>query len=192
MVAKQAKRSRALDIFLELGIAIGIAGLALLGAFFYAAYENARWMPSADTLKQGAWTLATTGFGFAYLYLAYSTRRLQRLVADKPQLQPLMALMDRWYIDAGIAAACFVVAIALFRRMLGERGGINVPAALQVVTGVVFVLGGMAVLRAGARLRPHAVQWKLLANPITTYVLAFAGLLYGAARIISGIYLFVK
>jgi hypothetical protein len=192
MVTKRTKRSRALDVVLELGIAITIVAVVILGALFYATFAQANWMPSPESLKQGAWLVGATGIGIAYVYLAYSTRRLKRLVADKPQLQQLTALMNSWYKDAAIAGMSFLVAFALLWRMLGEHGGINVAATIQVVTGVVLMLGGLAVLRIENRLRSHSAKSKPLANALTVYVLPGAAILYGAARVCSGIYLFAK
>jgi hypothetical protein len=192
MVPKPTSRSRALDITLELGIAIGIVALLLVVAFFYETYENAKWMPSPDSLTQGAWIFVAAGLGVAYSYLAYSTRRLQRSMADKNYMQPLMALMDKWYMDAAIAAVCFIVAVALLWRMLAEQRNFNASAMLQVLMGAIIVLGGVGVLRLRARLRSHSGRTEKLSQPFTTYVLAAAVIVYGAVRIISGIYLFVK
>ncbi len=192
MVTERAKRSRALDVVLELGIAVGIVGLLLVVAFFYATHQDANWMPSPYSLKQGAWIVGVTGLGVVYTYLAYSTRSLQRSMADKKYLQPLMALPEKWYMNAAIAAACFIAALALLWRMVSEHARVNASAAVQVLLGAVIFLGGLQMVRVGAMLRSHSVGQKFLAHSLTAYVLPIGLILYGTIRLVSGIYLFLK
>jgi hypothetical protein len=192
MVTKRANRSRALDLLLELGIAVGIVSLILVASFFYAGHENDSWMPSPNILKQSAWIIGVTCFGLVYSYLAYSTRRLQRGMADKKHLRPLMTVLENWHMNTFIAAACFIAALALLWQMLSEHGRIDASATLQVLLGSVIVVGGLSMLKMGARLRSHCVARRFLANSLTGYVLPIGLILYGAVRLISGIYRFFK
>lgn len=96
-------RPKLLDsIYLLLaGLAV-VAGIGAAIAFFIA-YDTARWMPHGDHGKQLFGVVFGLGFGVAYLYQTWQSRRLQRALAGKPHLQPLATLVTNWWVSLAIS-----------------------------------------------------------------------------------------
>lgn len=77
-------RSRALDLVWEVLIALAIVCVLLGFTFFFAANDDAHWMPSPAMRRHIAWSITGFGLGVAYLYLALSTRRLEQKMSNMP------------------------------------------------------------------------------------------------------------
>ena len=178
---RPAPRTKLLDsVYLLLA---ALAVVAVIGAVtaFFIAYEDARWMPHGDRATQLFAAVFGFGFGVAYLYLTWQSRRLQRALAGKPYLQPLSALTTRWWVSLTISLIAFAVGIYSVVLFVGTDHAAHttsVSALVQLLGGIVLVLSGVTLLTITFKVRRQ--------SGLTTSVVVF-GLLFPAVLIASGI-----
>jgi hypothetical protein len=190
-------RSRLIDALWELLIALAIVSVAIAGGFFYAAHENDSWMPSHEMLQHLGWSVAGLGLGAAYLYLAVSTRRLERKISI-PQLRQLLNLGQRWPVSLGISVMCFVFGLWSLWPVV-QRYGLTLPptrkwnvqpAAFQVVAGLVWMLWGASVFKLRTYLASRTSA--ALKVRLASYVLSIGMFVYGVVRFSSGLFVLFK
>lgn len=176
---RRKKNNRFIDFMLY--ILIGIALVGLIGVL--AAYNDAPWMPHGDRANQLVAAVVGILFGIAYLRLAWQTRRLMRLLADKPQVQASMLRMapplSQWWTSLAISVLAFAVGLYSLWTFVGfgERG--HAPLLLaNMFGGIVLAVLGPAMLVKTFRTRR--------AGPVTASVVMF-GLFFPAVLTVFGI-----
>lgn len=97
------RRKHAVTLVWEVLIALALVSAVLAVANFYARHEQAPWMPPPEKLRLIGWSLAGFAFGAGYLYLAFSTLRLERKISNMPQLQAFITFSRRWFTYLGIS-----------------------------------------------------------------------------------------
>ena len=201
MDKKQPSRrspSRLFDLLWELLIATAIVGALITGAFFVGAHQNSSWMPPPEIRQRIAWSLGGLGLGAMYLYLAVSTRRLERRLSNMPQLRQFISFGQRWFISLGISglflifgvwSLCPVVQQYELRRAPAKDSAVH-PAVFQFAAGLIWMLSGASILK----LRIHLANRKSAGQEtrLSSYLLPVGMVAYGAVQFISGVLLFLK
>ena len=190
-------RSRFIDALWELIIALAIVGVLIAGGFFYVAHENDSWMPSHEMLQHMGWSVVGLGLGVAYIYLAISTRRLERKISI-PQLRQLLNLSQRWPVSVGISIVCFAFGlwsswpvVQRYELTLPPTRKFNLqPAAFQVLAGLLWMFSGASVLKLRMYLASRTSA--ALKGRLASYALSVGMIVYGAVRFGSGLFVLFK
>jgi hypothetical protein len=188
-----AARTKLLDsVYLLLAALAVVAVIGVVTAFFIA-YKDAVWMPHGDRATQLFGAVFGFGFGVAYLYVALQSHRLQRTLAGKPYLKPLMTLNTQWWVSLSISVIGFVVAIyslALFVSNDRATNASSVSALIQLLGGTVLILSGGMFVAMTLRVRSKA---RLSASNVVFGLLLPAVLIVsGIARVIAGCWRLIR
>jgi magnesium-transporting ATPase (P-type) len=193
-------RSRLVDLFWEVLIAIVLVAVILAAAVFYAEHEQAPWMPTPERIKQIGWSLAGFGFGVAYLLLAFSTRRLEQKLSNMPQLQQFITFSQRWFFYLAVSALFFTFGFwSLWPVLQGYklippdlRTWTNPLVGLEMFLGLLWILGGYGILELKLKMSSRDEQSKVWSSDPISFLLAIGTMVYGAGKLVTGLYLLFK
>ena len=184
----------------EILVAVALVSAIIAAAVFHVNYEQAPWMPSPETLRQIGWSLAGFAFGAGYLYLAFTTLRLEHKISKMPQLERFITFSRRWFISLGVSTCFFIFGIWSIWPVLRKyrlipptaRIWSNPPAALQIVTGLLWILGGSGILELRLRMNSQNEESKVVRSSLVSYVLAAGVIVYGTIGLVSGFHSLLK
>lgn len=184
--AASPKKSKLVDSVYLLLTGLGVVSLVLLGVFFYVENENAPWMPHGEISKSLLGTLFGFGFGIAYLYLAWDTRRLQQSLASKPHMKAFQGALSPWWTQLAVAGVGFAVGIYSLWLLLGSprpmSGSSSAP--IQILVGIALLVGGIPMLRPTLWARR---QVRLTVSSVVFGIIVPAWFVVtGAIRLVSG------
>jgi hypothetical protein len=190
-------RKHVVALLWEVLIAVALVSAVIAATIFYGDHERAAWMPSPETLRLIGWSLAGFAFGAGYLYLAFSTLRLEHKISNMPQLQGFITFTRRWFISLGISICCFIFGIWSLWPVLQKypptaRIWSNRPAALQIGTGLLWILGGAGILELRFRMSYQDEKSSVVRSSLVSYVLAAGVIVYGAVQVVFGFHSFLK
>jgi len=193
-------RHRVVGLLWETLIALALVVTVVAVAIFYADHESASWMPSPQMLRPMGWSLVGFGFGAMYLYLALVTRRLEQKISNMPQLRQFITFSRRWFVSLGVSGLFFIFGIwslwPVLRRYKLTPPAARIwtlpPASLQVVTGLLWMLGGIGILELTSRMNPAGKESGRQRAYLASYALPVGMVVYGALRVGSGFWLLLK
>jgi hypothetical protein len=192
--------NRVVELLLEVLVAVVLVVVIVSAAVFNFHRAHAPWMPAPERIRQTVWSLAGFGFGVAFLYLAFSTRRLEQRLSNKPQLQQFITLSRCWFVYLAVSILFFTFGFwSLWPVLLGHKA---IPPNLRVwstplfgfemLTGLLWVLMGYGILELKLKLTSEGEISKVLSSDLITSLLAIGSMIYGAGKVIYGSYLFFK
>jgi multisubunit Na+/H+ antiporter MnhB subunit len=184
-------RKQVVALVWEILIAVALVSAFIAAAIFYDGHEQAAWMPSPEALRLIGWSLAGFAFGAGYLYLAFRTLRLEHRIADMPQLRGFITFTRRWFISLGISIGFFIFGIWSLWSVLQKypqtaRIWSNRAAALQMITGLLWILGGAGILELRLRMSSQDERPKGLRPSLVSNFLAGGVIVYGATQLVFG------